>query len=96
MTRQYKFYWNYMSIAGVILVGFVLAVLTYELARRTPCLCQLVLETAGIALDGWRAVCVLADTQVIVSAGLWENLGFLQILARVGAYVWPFLSVLAV
>lgn len=95
MTRRYTFRRHFKLIAGVATVGLMLVALSYELDGATPCLCGLAAKTAGIALEGLRALCLLANVQRTVSAGLWENLEFLQILARIGKSLWPLLGVLA-
>jgi hypothetical protein len=91
MTGQSNLYRNQKATFGVV-VGFLSVT---ALAAPTPCSCDLATKTAGIALEILRAVCVLANVQVTVPAGLCENLEFLQILARIGKSLWPLLGVLA-
>jgi hypothetical protein len=91
MTGQSKLYRNQKATFGVI-VGFLSVT---ALDALTPCSCDLASKTAGIALEGLRAVCVLANVQVTVPAGLCENLEFLQILARIVKSLWPLLGLLA-
>jgi hypothetical protein len=80
---------------GVAILGLISGVLVYVLDKLGPCFCELVITTVGITLEGLRAAWLLSNVQVTVCARVWQNLDFLQILAKTWSFLWPLLNLVA-
>ena len=91
MSNQFSVkYWP----AVVIMTGSVLpAAAFYELARAMPCLCDVVVHSAGIVAVVLRQFCRVVGIEVPLSTCLWDGLKAFEVLLQIGEAVRPLICV---
>jgi hypothetical protein len=94
MTRQYTYTGNRKPIVRVAVAGLAIATLLSKLNGATTQGCNLLEETAWVALRIWHVVILLADWHALPVC-FCEESRILQHLLQIGESIWPLLCAMA-